>query len=166
MSFWWSGDKNSLRLPAAQTDFIIILIFCLKVAAKKHYLVLCLFEMNTRQNIWVGTWGICAIHKKCYVEWKNASAKPGAEITMFECMISQNKLTMYWNSSKISWKQWEDSQWFQKAVALASVCAYACFIPTKQIHREQQLPQKALLNSCSRVGPAATWTHWILRKGS
>lgn len=143
-----SGDKNSLRLPGAQTDFMIILIFCLKVVAKKHYLISGLSEMNIRKNIWVGTWGICALHKKCRIEWKNASAKPRAEVMMFECMFSQNKLTSYWNSCKTSWKQWEDSQWFQEAVAFASICAYACFIPTKQIHRDQQLPQKALLNLC------------------
>lgn len=148
MSFGWSGVKNSLRFPGAQTDLMIILIFCIKDVAKKHFLILGLFELNTRKNIRVGTWGICAIHKKCHIERKNASAKPRAEIMMFACMFSQNKLASYWNSFKTSWKQWEDSHWFQKAVAFTSICAYACFIPTKQIHRDQHFPQKALLNAC------------------
>lgn len=99
------------------------------------------------KNTWVGTWGICAICKKCNTEQKNASAKPRAEIMMFACTFPQNKLTSYWNSSKASWEQWEDSHWFQKVVASTSVCAYACFIPTKQILRSA-LPSGALLNVC------------------
>lgn len=35
------------------------------------------------------------MHKKRLVEWKNASAKPWAEMLMFACMFSQNKPASY-----------------------------------------------------------------------
>lgn len=115
---------------------MIILIFCLKVVAIKHYLSLGLSEMNNRKNIWVRTWGICATHKERHSEWKNASAKPRAEMMMFECLLSQNKLTSYWNSSKTSWKQWEDSQWFSEG------CGFHFYMCICMFHSSKANPQR------------------------